>query len=126
MKKRKDGRYRLKITVPNAKPIYVYGRTQAEVKEKQKRVQAEIGKGAYYYGDNTLMQDWAVIWWNTFKKDKTGSKSQAIYTFRFSPLHFIVVFYLHDLIAFTKNPPTVNFFLFVRRRRIHNFLKFPV
>lgn len=42
-------------------------------------MQTEIGKGAYYYGDNTLMQDWAVIWWNTFKKDKTGAKSQAGY-----------------------------------------------
>lgn len=41
-------------------------------------MQTEIGKGAYYYGDNTLMQDWAVIWWNTFKKDKTGAKSQAV------------------------------------------------
>lgn len=79
MKKRKDGRYQKKITMPNGKSKIVYGATKKEVNEKADWLKLEYAMGKAV-GDNKLtLSDWIITWWESNKKGKTGHKSQEGY-----------------------------------------------
>lgn len=68
MKKRKDGRYQVRVTLPDGTSKLVYGKTQAEVKDKVKTIQREWDAGLVI-GDSTTVGEWAVQWFDTYKTD---------------------------------------------------------
>lgn len=77
IKKRKDGRYRSKITLPNGQVKYVYGRTQTELKDKRDELLLQYAMGATNIDKKITVQDWAVKWWKV--KKKKGRSSQEGY-----------------------------------------------
>ena len=68
MKKRKDGRYQIRVTLPDGVSKLVYGKTQAETREKAKALQREWESGLVL-GDTTTVGEWAVRWFDTYKAD---------------------------------------------------------
>ena len=66
-KKRKDGRYRTKVTLPNGKKKDVYGRTVQELKKKKEELLLQYALGATAVDNRITVQDWAEKWWNATK-----------------------------------------------------------
>ena len=80
MKKRKDGRFRKKVTLkPGSEPAYVYGRSQKEAKEKLDALKLQYALGATNIDRKITVQEWAKKWWESAKEGKTGSSSQRTY-----------------------------------------------
>jgi|GEM_PF-243922 len=78
-KKRKDGRYRSKVTLPSGKQKDVYGRTQKELKKKKDKLLLQYARGATNIDGKITVQEWGLKWWQADKEGKTGNKSQAGY-----------------------------------------------
>ncbi len=79
MKKRKDNRYRKKVTLPSGEVKYVYGYSQKEVKDKRDNLMLQYALGATNINTKITMQEWAEKWWETAKQGKTGASSQRTY-----------------------------------------------
>lgn len=78
MKKRPDGRYQAKITLPGGKVKFVYGRTIREVNEAKEALKMQYALGVI--PDNKItVREWAEKWWRTVKEGKTGNSSQEGY-----------------------------------------------
>lgn len=75
LKKRADGRYQLKVTLPNGQYKFVYGRTQKEVQDKKADLLMQYGRGITDFRSVTL-EEWAKVWWETRKKGSTGFRDQ--------------------------------------------------
>ena len=67
-KKRKDGRYQRKITLPDGRQKIVYGRTLAELAAASDAIRYEASQGIVV-GDNTTVGEWAEIWLEKYKSD---------------------------------------------------------
>ncbi len=67
-KKRKDGRYQRKITLPDGRQKIVYGRTLAELAAAADTMRYEASQGIVV-GDNTTVGEWAKIWLEKYKAD---------------------------------------------------------
>lgn len=78
-KKRADGRYRSKVTLPSGKVKYVYGYTKKELKQKREDVLLQYALGITDPDNKTTVQEWGTKWWNAVKKGKTGRSSQRVY-----------------------------------------------
>lgn len=76
LKKRADGRYQLKVTLPNGQTKFVYGRTQKEVQDKKADLLMQYGRGVTDFRVVTL-EEWAKVWWETRKKGSTGHSDQT-------------------------------------------------
>ena len=79
MKKRADGRYRAKVTLPSGQVKYVYGYSQKEVKENKEQLLLQYALGATNIDRKITVQDWAEKWWTVAKEGKTGVQSQYGY-----------------------------------------------
>lgn len=66
MKKRKDGRYVKKITLPNGTIKYIYGKSSPEITQKERTLLKEFESGIVI-GDETTVGEWAGTWFNTYK-----------------------------------------------------------
>lgn len=75
LKKRADGRYQLKVTLPNGQIRFVYGRTQKEAQEKKSDLLMQYGRGVTDFRAVTL-EEWTGIWWETRKRGSTGNSDQ--------------------------------------------------
>lgn len=76
--KRADGRYQLKVTLPNGQSKIVYGKTQREVMDKKSELLIQYGRGITDFRSISF-GDWCVTWWETCKKGTTGHSSQNMY-----------------------------------------------
>ena len=66
MKKRKDGRYAKKVTLPDGRKKFVYGASPAEVTRKERELLREFESGVKL-GDKTTVGEWAAEWFVTYK-----------------------------------------------------------
>ncbi len=66
MKKRKDGRYAKKISLPDGTQKFVYGKSIAEVNQKERCMLKEFEQGIKL-GDNTTVGEWAQEWFKVYK-----------------------------------------------------------
>ena len=66
MKKRKDGRYQKKVTLPDGRQKMVYGKSQGEIKQKAQDLLQEYQSGLVI-GDDTTVGEWTVQWFATYK-----------------------------------------------------------
>ena len=78
MKKRSDGRYRKRVTLPDGRTKDVYGTSPAEVNAKARAIMKEADTGVDV-DDHTLVGEWAAIW---FKKYKTGLREHTLMSYR--------------------------------------------
>lgn len=78
MKKRADGRYAKKITLPDGTQKFVYGSSPAEVNRKARELLAEAEAGMKV-GDNTTVGEWTVEWFATYKR---GLKANTLTGYR--------------------------------------------
>lgn len=79
MKKRADGRYRLKVTLPSGEVKYVYGHSPKEVKANRDNLKLQYALGATNIDKKITVQKWAEKWWEVAKEGKTGASSQESY-----------------------------------------------
>lgn len=79
MKKRKDGRYPIKVTLPNGEVRFVYGRTQQEAKDKRDALRLEYAMGKTSVNKTVTVQEWVEKWWQAAKEGRTGHSSQRGY-----------------------------------------------
>lgn len=79
MKKRKDGRYRQKVTLPSGEIKYVYGYSKKEVSDARDNLMLQYALGATNINTKITVQEWAEKWWETAKEGKTGASSQRTY-----------------------------------------------
>jgi len=79
MKKRADGRYRSKVTLPSGEVKYVYGHSQKDVKAGKDKLLLQYALGATNIDRKITMQEWAKKWWESAKEGKTGTSSQRTY-----------------------------------------------
>jgi len=79
LKKRKDGRYAKKVTLPNGKKPFVYGRTLKELNENRDDLLLQYNLGATDIDKTITVEKWGEKWWKIKKKGKTGDKSQYGY-----------------------------------------------
>jgi len=80
LKKRADGRYCRKVTLPNGEPKFVYGYTLKELKENRDNLMLQYAMGATNIDKRITVQEWGLKWWKAKKEGKTGSKSQYGYS----------------------------------------------
>ncbi len=66
MKKRKDGRYAKKISLPDGTQKFVYGKSIAEVNQKEREILKQAEQGIKV-GDNTTVGEWAHHWFSVYK-----------------------------------------------------------
>ncbi len=66
MKKRADGRYAKKITLPDGTKKFIYGKSAPEVTQKERELLKEFESGVII-GDNTTVKEWAKQWFATYK-----------------------------------------------------------
>lgn len=66
MKKRKDGRYAKKVTLPDGKKKFVYGASPSEVTKKERDLLREFESGVKLR-DKTTVGEWAVEWFRSYK-----------------------------------------------------------
>ncbi len=78
LKKRADGRYQLKVTLPNGQSKFVYGKTQREVMDKKADLLIQYGRGITDFR-SIRFSDWCKTWWRIEKEGKTGFSSQTLY-----------------------------------------------
>lgn len=76
MKKRKDGRYAKKITLPDGNQKFVYGKSPAEVTQKERALLKEYESGVKL-GDETIMGAWAEEWFQTYKSSLRAHTRQG-------------------------------------------------
>lgn len=79
MKKRADGRYQAKVTLPDGTTKFVYGKTIREVNEKKEALKMQYAIGQSTLNEKITVREWAEKWWETAKKGKTGHSSQEGY-----------------------------------------------
>ena len=79
MKKRADGRYQLKVTLPNGEAKMVYGRTQQEVKDKRDELKLQYAMGKTVVDKKITVQQWMEKWWKAAKEGQSGFSSQRGY-----------------------------------------------
>lgn len=72
-KKQKDGRYRAKVTIPGAGPVYVSGRTTKELEQAKKAARENL-LGVRAKADITFRQ-LVITWWNDFKLPRVKTAS---------------------------------------------------
>ncbi|MBQ7859213.1 MAG: tyrosine-type recombinase/integrase [Faecalibacterium sp.] len=68
LKKRSDGRYQRKVTLPSGKKKLVYGRTLAELTAAVDAAR-EADRGGLQINDRTTVEQWSKIWLTTYKAD---------------------------------------------------------
>ena len=68
MKKRKDGRYAKKVTLPDGRKKFVYGASPAEVTRKERELLRKFESGVKP-GDKTTVGEWAAEWFVTYKSN---------------------------------------------------------
>jgi integrase len=78
MKKRKDGRYEDKY-IWNGKTKSAYGKTEEEVKEKIKKIKAEIELDMYFEPSKIKLETWLKTWLFDFKRNSIKPKTLASY-----------------------------------------------
>lgn len=78
MKKRKDGRYQVKITI-NGKQKFIYGNSIKEVYEKKERFLSQYAISGGNIDDKITVSAWALKWWESAKEGQTGHSSQSGY-----------------------------------------------
>lgn len=66
MKKRQDGRYAKKVTLPNGLQKFVYGKSPQEVTQKERALLKEYESGVKI-GDETTVGEWAAEWFPAYK-----------------------------------------------------------
>lgn len=66
MKKREDGRYRKRVTLPDGRKKDIYGHSPAEANAKARALLKEADTGVDV-DDDTLTGEWARIWLGTYK-----------------------------------------------------------
>lgn len=79
MKKRKDGRYQKRVTLPGGKSKLLYGKTQKEVIAKADRLKLDYALGKDLASGHLTLSEWLDTWWGSCKQGKTGYKSQKGY-----------------------------------------------
>ena len=79
MKKRKDGRYQKRVTLPGGKSKLLYGKTQKEVIAKSDRLKLDYALGKDLASGHLTLSEWLGTWWGSCKQGKTGYKSQKGY-----------------------------------------------
>jgi len=79
MKKRADGRYRAKVTLPSGEVKYVYGYSPKELKENKTELLLQYALGATNIDKKITVKDWGEKWWKVAKEGKTGASSQEGY-----------------------------------------------
>lgn len=67
MKKRSDGRYVKKVTLPDGQQKYIYGKSQPEVTQKVRSLWQTYETGIKLY-DQTTVGQWAEQWFSTYKQ----------------------------------------------------------
>lgn len=67
MKKRSDGRYEGRYSY-QGKQKTIYGKTEKEVKDKLKKIKAEIELDTYQEETKDKLKDWIMKWLNDYKK----------------------------------------------------------
>lgn len=72
MKKRKDGRYRKIVTLPDGTTKYVYATNVPALNEKVRSLLKEADTGVLV-DDTTLVGEWAVKWLKTYKSNLRGN-----------------------------------------------------
>jgi len=77
MKKRKDGRYVKKITLPNGDKKFIYGKNLPEITKKERAVLKEYDSGVIL-GDETTVNKWALQWLKIYKSS-LRYKSREVY-----------------------------------------------
>lgn len=71
------GNYYTTLTI-NGKKNFIYGSTPEEVEVKYTEMKYKYYQG-YNITDNPTMDEYAVLWYNTFKKDKGAIETQNMY-----------------------------------------------
>lgn len=72
MKKRKDGRYRRAVTLPDGTLKYVYATNIPALNSKVREMRKEADAGVLV-DDNTLTGEWAARWLKTYKSSLRGN-----------------------------------------------------
>lgn len=68
LKKRADGRYQRRVTLSDGSQKLIYGRSIAELNTKENALRQDDSSGLEI-GDDTLVGEWAKIWFSTYKQD---------------------------------------------------------
>jgi integrase len=79
MKKRKDGRYTRRVTLPSGEKVDLYGKTQKDVNALVDETKLRYAMGAVSLKNKVTVQEWAQLWWDAEKKGRTGESSQNSY-----------------------------------------------
>lgn len=79
MKKRSDGRYQSRVTLPDGTVKTVYGRTKQELNDNKDELKLAYAMGATNIDKKITVQEWAEKWWKVAKEGKTGNSSQRGY-----------------------------------------------
>lgn len=79
LKKRADGRYQSRVTLPDGTVKPVYGRTIKELNANKDELKLAYAMGATNLDKKTTLEEWAKKWWEVAKKGKTGNSSQEGY-----------------------------------------------
>lgn len=77
MKKRADGRYQRKITLPDGTKKHVYGTSPAEVNKKVKEIERAYESGVDL-ADRTTLAQWAAEWIKTYKSGLRENTQRSI------------------------------------------------
>ena len=78
LKKRADGRYQRKVTLPDGRQKIVYGKTIAEVNAAVDALRADAAAGLEV-GDHTLVGEWARVWLSSYKQ---GLRANTVKMYR--------------------------------------------
>ena len=70
MKKRKDGRYQKRVTLPGGKSKLLYGKTQKEVMSKADRLKLDYALGKDLASGNFTLSEWLGTWWSSLGKGR--------------------------------------------------------
>ena len=77
MKKRADGRYQRKITLPDGTQKHVYGTSPAEVNRKAKEIERAFETGIDL-SDRTTVAQWAIKWVQEYKSGLRENTQRSI------------------------------------------------
>jgi hypothetical protein len=70
MKKRSDGRYVKRITLPTGKRMDVYAETQKELQEKIDSLRLSFAMGVTSFDGKITVEAWAEKWWEASQGDR--------------------------------------------------------
>jgi len=77
IRQHKRGNYYTTLTI-NGKKHFIYGSTPEEVETKYIEMKYQYHQG-YNVNDNPILEDYMILWYNTYKKGKGALKTQEMY-----------------------------------------------